>query len=139
MSAHLFAWRTAKTAGFADDAELLFRKAVLHRQAGQSAEAEACWRRVLTLRRPEPLCSVDQGIYSPLTLGNLAVYREPGSFLSAEAPVVGGLPDLEESRHVQPPESGVGIRTSGLEEQHRDVGIGAQPVLRSGTLMRPHQ
>ena len=53
---------------------------------------------------------------------------KPGSFLSAEAPVVRGLPDLEESRHVQPPESGVGIRTSGLEEQHRDVGIGAQPV-----------
>ena len=32
-----------------DDAELLFRKAVVHRTAGQPAEAEACWRRILTL------------------------------------------------------------------------------------------
>jgi len=29
-----------------DDAELHFRKAVLHRKAGQPAEAEACWRRI---------------------------------------------------------------------------------------------
>ena len=35
-----------------DDAELHFRKAVLHRHAGQSAEAEACWRRILTLGDP---------------------------------------------------------------------------------------
>ena len=61
--------------GVRGQCEFLFRKAVLHRQAGRSAEAEACWRRVLTLRRPEPLCSVDQGIYSPLTLGNLAAPR----------------------------------------------------------------
>ena len=38
-----------------DDAELHFRKAVLHRKAGQPAEAEACWRRILTLKRPEVL------------------------------------------------------------------------------------
>jgi hypothetical protein len=36
-----------------DDTELLFRKAVVHRTAGQPAEAESCWRRILTLRRPE--------------------------------------------------------------------------------------
>ena len=36
-----------------DDAELHFRKAVLHRKAGQPAEAEACWRRILTLKRPD--------------------------------------------------------------------------------------
>ena len=35
-----------------DDAELHFRKAVLHRKAGQPAEAEACWRRILTLSVP---------------------------------------------------------------------------------------
>jgi len=46
-----------------DDAELHFRKAVLHRKAGQPAEAEACWRRILTLKRPDQFCSVDQGIY----------------------------------------------------------------------------
>ncbi len=55
-----------------DDAELLFRKAVVHRKAGQPAEAEACWRRILTLRRPEQFCSVDQGIYVHLTLRNFA-------------------------------------------------------------------
>ncbi len=37
-----------------DDAELHFRKAVLHRKAGHPAEAAACWRRILTLKRPPP-------------------------------------------------------------------------------------
>ena len=50
-----------------DDAELHFRKAVLHRKVGQPAEAEACWRRILTLKRPDQFCSVDQGIYGHLT------------------------------------------------------------------------
>jgi glycosyltransferase involved in cell wall biosynthesis len=59
-----------------DDAELLFRKAVAHRAVGQPAEAEACWRRVLTLRRPDQFSSVDQGIYGHLTLRNLAVLAE---------------------------------------------------------------
>ena len=43
-----------------DDAELHFRKVVLHRKAGQPAEAETCWRRILTLKRPDQFCSVDQ-------------------------------------------------------------------------------
>jgi glycosyltransferase involved in cell wall biosynthesis/tetratricopeptide (TPR) repeat protein len=55
-----------------NDAELLFRKAVLHRKANQPAEAESTWRRILTLKRPEQFCSVDQGIYGHLTLRNLA-------------------------------------------------------------------
>ena len=59
-----------------DDAEIHFRKAVLHRKAGQPAEAEACWRRILTLKRPDQFCSVDQGIYGHLTLRNLAVLAE---------------------------------------------------------------
>jgi tetratricopeptide (TPR) repeat protein len=59
-----------------NDAELLFRKAVVHRTAGQPAEAESCWRRILTLKRPEQFCSVDQGIYGHLTLRNLAVLAE---------------------------------------------------------------
>ena len=59
-----------------DDAELHFRKAVLHRHAGQPAEAEACWRRILTLRRPDRFCSIDQGIYGHLTLRNLAALAE---------------------------------------------------------------
>ena len=59
-----------------DDAELHFRKAVLHRKAGQPAEAEACWRRILTLKRPDWFCSVDQGIYGHLTLRNLAAPTE---------------------------------------------------------------
>ena len=52
-----------------DDAELHFRK------AGQPAEAEA-WRRILTLKRPDRFCSVDQGIYGHLTLRNRAVLAE---------------------------------------------------------------
>jgi len=55
-----------------DDAELWFRKAVVHRHRGESAEAEGCWRRILTLRRPEQFSSVDQGIYGHLSRRNLA-------------------------------------------------------------------
>jgi hypothetical protein len=54
------------------DAELWFRKGVLHRHRGESAQAEACWRRILGLRRPEQYCSVAPGIYGHLTLRNLA-------------------------------------------------------------------
>jgi tetratricopeptide (TPR) repeat protein len=59
-----------------DDAELLFRQAVLYRSSGHPAEAEACWRRILRIRRPDRFCSVDQGIYGHLTLRNLAVLAE---------------------------------------------------------------
>ncbi|MFI5454314.1 MAG: glycosyltransferase [Isosphaerales bacterium] len=55
-----------------DDAELWFRKAVVHRHRGESAEAEGCWRRILTLHRPEQFSSVDQGIYGHVTRRNLA-------------------------------------------------------------------
>lgn len=56
----------------AEDAELLFREAVIRRNTGDPAGAESCWRRVLTLKRPERFSSVDQGIYSHLTRRNLA-------------------------------------------------------------------
>ena len=56
-----------------EDAELLFRKAVIHRQRGESAEAEQSWRRILGLRRPEQFASLDMGIYGHLTRRNLAV------------------------------------------------------------------
>ena len=56
-----------------EDAELWFRQAVVHRQRGESAQAEACWRRILTLQRPEQYCSLDEGIYGHITRRNLAV------------------------------------------------------------------
>jgi tetratricopeptide (TPR) repeat protein len=55
-----------------EDAELWFRKAVVHRHRGESSEAEGCWRRILTLKRPNQFCSIDQGIYGHLTRRNLA-------------------------------------------------------------------
>jgi hypothetical protein len=57
----------------AEDAELWFRKAVVHRQRGESADAESCWRRILGLKRPDQFASVDMGIYGHLTRRNLAV------------------------------------------------------------------
>jgi hypothetical protein len=51
---------------------LSFRKAVADRTTGQPAEAELGWRRILTLRRPEQFCSVDQGTYGHLIFRNLA-------------------------------------------------------------------
>jgi glycosyltransferase involved in cell wall biosynthesis len=62
-----------------EDAELWFRKAVVHRHRGEPAEAEQSWRRILTLRRPEKFASMDQGIYGHLTRRNLAALaRERG-------------------------------------------------------------
>jgi tetratricopeptide (TPR) repeat protein len=57
----------------AQDAELWFRKGVVHRHRGESTEAERCWRRILGLKRPDQFCSVDQGIHGHLTRRNLAV------------------------------------------------------------------
>ncbi len=68
-----------------DGAELLFRKAIAHRKAGQPAEAEATFRRILTLKCPEQFCSVDQGIYGHLTLRNLtALAQEPDNHAEAK-------------------------------------------------------
>jgi tetratricopeptide (TPR) repeat protein len=55
-----------------EDAELWFRRAVVHRHRGEPADAEQSWRRILTLRRPEKFASMDQGIYGHLTRRNLA-------------------------------------------------------------------
>ncbi len=67
------------------DAELWFRKGVVHRHRGESTAAEDCWRRILSLRRPDQFCSVDQGIYGHLTRRNLAALAaERGDLVSAE-------------------------------------------------------
>ena len=53
--------------------------------AGQPAEAETTWRRILTLKRPEQFCSVDQDIYGHLTLRNLATFaNERGDQVEAQ-------------------------------------------------------
>ena len=56
-----------------EDAELWFRKAVVHRHRGESAEAEQSWRRILALESSRAVCSIDMGIYGHLTRRNLAV------------------------------------------------------------------
>jgi hypothetical protein len=45
----------------------------VHRHRGESSEAEGCWRRILGLKRPNEICSLDQGIYGHLTRRNLAM------------------------------------------------------------------
>jgi GT2 family glycosyltransferase len=59
-----------------DDAELLFRRAVALRGLARNAEAEASWRRILTMRRPEEFASLDAGIFGHLPRRNLAVLAE---------------------------------------------------------------
>jgi Flp pilus assembly protein TadD len=59
-----------------DDAELTFREAVVRHRTGDFAGAERCWRRVLTLRRPQQFVSMDVGIYGHLARPNLAVLAE---------------------------------------------------------------
>jgi Flp pilus assembly protein TadD len=68
-----------------EDAELWFRKGVVHRHRGESADAEQCWRRILGLKRPNKFCSMDQGIYGHVTRRNLAMLAaERGDFAEAE-------------------------------------------------------
>ena len=55
-----------------EDAELIFREAVIRRHTGNPEGARRCWERILTLRRPEQFASIDQGIYGHLTRRNLA-------------------------------------------------------------------
>lgn len=59
-----------------EDAELLFREAVVRRNAGDRDGAERCWRKVLSLKRPERFSSVDQAIFGHLTRRNLASLAE---------------------------------------------------------------
>jgi len=67
-----------------DDAELLFREGVLRRLGGDAAGAEACWRRVLEVPRPERFGSVDAGIHGHATRRNLAgVLAERGDHAGA--------------------------------------------------------
>jgi glycosyltransferase involved in cell wall biosynthesis len=68
-----------------DDAELLFREAIVRRHCGDNEGAGRCWSRILTLKRPEQFSSVDQGIYGHLTRSNLAVLAaERGDLAEAE-------------------------------------------------------
>ncbi len=86
-----------------DDAELLFREAVVRRQTGDNDGAEKCWRRILTLERPERFASVDQGIYGHLTRRNLAALaRERGNHDEARRlweEVLAECPDDREAMH----------------------------------------
>jgi GT2 family glycosyltransferase len=59
-----------------EDAELLFREAVVRRQAGDPAGADGLWRRVLATRPPERFRSLDMGIHGHLTRRNLAALAE---------------------------------------------------------------
>ncbi len=85
-----------------DDAELIFREGVARRNIQDNEGAERCWRRILTLKRPEQFASIDQGIYGHLTRRNLAALaRERGD--QAEAAnlwrtVLAECPDDREAR-----------------------------------------
>jgi glycosyltransferase involved in cell wall biosynthesis len=100
-----------------NDAELWFRKGVVHRYRGKSSEAERAWRRILGLHRPNQFCSVDQGIYGHLTRRNLAALAaERRNFAETErlwnevlAECPGdheALAKLEHVRMIQPPRNG---------------------------------
>ena len=85
-----------------DDAELTFREAVVRRNSGDRAGAEACWRKILGLRRPDRFSSVDEGIYGHLTRRNLAALAaERGDRAEAArlwAEVLGEVPGDAEAR-----------------------------------------
>ena len=77
--AHAIAACAEGLAACPDDAELLFREAMVRRHLGDRDGAERRWRRILTLKRPEEFASLDPGIYGHLTRRNLAALaRERG-------------------------------------------------------------
>jgi tetratricopeptide (TPR) repeat protein len=97
-----------------DDAELLFRRAVVHRFRGETAEAASSWRRILTLRRPEQFCSVDQGIYGHLTRRNLAALAtERGEHAEAERLWRAVLAECPEDREAVAKLTGCATAASG--------------------------
>jgi len=68
-----------------EDAELWFRKGIVHRHRGESSEAERCWRLIFTLARTDQFRSVDPGIYGHLTRRNLAALAaERGDYAEAQ-------------------------------------------------------
>lgn len=90
-----------------EDAELWFRKAVAYRYLRKTVEAEACWRHILCLRRPEKFCSIDQGIYGHLTRRNLAlIAEERGDIAEAQIhwrAILAECPaDIDATRHIMP-------------------------------------
>jgi Flp pilus assembly protein TadD len=102
-----------------EDAELWFRKGMIHRQRGESAEAETSWRRILRLRRPNQFCSVDQGIFGHVTRRNLAVLAaERGDLADVERlwrDVLAECPgDREALGHLRQPHA-TGCLTSGTK------------------------
>jgi glycosyltransferase involved in cell wall biosynthesis len=68
-----------------EDAELWFRKGIVHRHRGESSEAERCWRLIFTLAHTDQFRSVDPGIYGHLTRRNLAaVAAERGDYAEVQ-------------------------------------------------------
>jgi glycosyltransferase involved in cell wall biosynthesis len=70
---------------YPNDGELWFRKAVALRYLLRVTDAEACWKRVLELGRPQTFYSIDPGIFGHLTRHNLAlIAEERGDHAGAE-------------------------------------------------------
>ena len=78
-------------ASIGEDAELLFRKGMVHRLRGEPGAAARCWRHVLTLRPPERFASVDSGIYGHVTRRNLAALAEEGGDHAAAVALWGAV------------------------------------------------
>lgn len=61
---------------YPNDGDLLFREAVVRKLMGDFGGAEACWRRVLQLKRPERFQCAVAGLYGHLPRRNLALLAE---------------------------------------------------------------
>jgi tetratricopeptide (TPR) repeat protein len=71
---------------YPDDVELLFQEALIYRENGNRAVAEACWLRLLEDREVEHFASLDLGLKGYKTRHNLAMlYQEQGRWAEAEA------------------------------------------------------
>ena len=71
---------------FPEDAQLLFQEALLHRELGDRAGAEACFLRLLETNERPHFASVAEGLRGHKARHNLAiVYHEQGRLAEAEA------------------------------------------------------
>ena len=80
----------------------------------ESAEAEKCWRLILTLKPPDQFCSVGQGIYGHLTRSNLAVLAaERGDFAEVQRLWKAGLTECPGDREARAKLGGAPETTPG--------------------------
>ena len=125
---------------YPDDTELLFQEALVRRELGDPAGAEACLLRLLTTHEGPHFASVDAGLRGHKARHNLAVlYREQGRHAEAEEQwraAVGDNPDYTPAWLALGELYLAGGRWQELEETARELEASEQRSPLEGAVLR---